>query len=326
MTAETLQAQLNAFATAQTAFNTARDARQTASSACTHFHTDIDEWLLKARDVLVPYLARSWSAAWAAAGFVNHSTSIQGSVGDQLNLLGLLAAFFTANPNYDDPAVGITGVAGATLKTNSEAADTAFNASKTAAAAKMDARDAALAALTGSMRMLIRILDELLAPEDPRWATFGLNVPDADVTPAAPQNLTVSIADGPVLLAACDGEPQVTRFRWRMMVIGVDAEFRLAASTKSPLAQFDKVLPGQAVELMVQAANQSSQSLPSASVFVTLPTVAERMASAKASSTGAGETVSGYSSTQAPAGQGSAPEGQGAARGGRSLESNGARH
>ena len=326
MTAATLQAQLNGFAAAQSQFNTARDARQTVSTACTSFHTAIDAWLLKARDVLLPYLGRSWTAAWAAAGFVNHSTAVPPYVGDQLNLLGLLSPYYTANPDYEDPAVGVTGAAGTTLKTNSEAADTAFDASKTAATTKKDSRDAALEALKGSMRMLVRILDEMLDADDPRWTTFGLNMPDADTTPAAPENLTANFAEGPVLLAACDAVPLATRYRWRTKLVGVDADFRLAASTKSPLAQLDKVRPGQTVELMVQAANQTSQSLPSASVFVTLPTAAERMSFTKAASDASGETAPGHSSTQSSAGNGFTPESNGASRGGRNLETNGARH
>ena len=192
-------------------------------------------------------------------------------VGDQLNLLGLMAAFFTANPNYEDSAIGVTGTAGTILKTNSEAADTALNAAKTLATTKKDARDAALEALKGSMRMLVRILDELLDADDPSWATFGLNMPDAETTPVAPINLTANFAEGPVLLASCDAVPLATRYRWRIKLVGLETEFRLAASTKSPLAQIDKVLPGQSVELIVQAANQTSQSVPSESVFVTLP-------------------------------------------------------
>ena len=74
-----------------------------------------------------------WGEAWAAAGFVNHSISVAGSVGDQLNLLGLLATYFTNNPDYEDPAVGVTGAAGMTLKTNSTTADAAFNTAKAAA-------------------------------------------------------------------------------------------------------------------------------------------------------------------------------------------------
>lgn len=141
--------------------------------------------------------------------------------------------------------------------------------------------------------MLIRILEELLAPDDPRWTTFGLNMPAADVTPAAPTNLTANIADGPVLLASCDATPLATRYRWRIKVVGVDAEFRLAASTKSSLAQLDKVLPGQSVKM---ASNES------------------------------GETVSGYTSTQTSAGNGSASESNGETRRARNLETNGARH
>ena len=235
LTAATLQAQIGTFTTAQTTFNTARDARLTASTACTDFHANINEWLTKARAVLVPSLGGFWSAAWAAAGFVDRTTRVPKNVGDQLNLLGLLAAYFTANPDYEDPAIGITGTAGAVLKTNSVAADTAFNAAKTAATTKKDARDAETESLTGSMRMLIRILDGVLAADDPRWTTFGLNIPDADTTPAAPRNLTATFANGPVLLAACDAVPLATRYRWRIKVPNVDAEFRLAASTKSPL-------------------------------------------------------------------------------------------
>lgn len=326
LTAASLKAQLAAYAEAQSIYNIARDARQKASTACTDIHANIGEWLLKARDVLVPYLGRAWSAAWIPAGFVDHSTAVPPYVGDQLNLLGLLSTYLAANPDYEDPKVGVTGAAGEALKKSSNTADDTFSAAKTAATEKLAARDTALEALKGSMRMLTRILDELLAADDPRWTAFGLNIPDSDVTPAAPTNLTVNIADGPVLMASCNVVPLATRYRWRIKLVGVEADFRLAASTKSPLAQLDKVLPGQSVELMVQAANPSAQSVPSESVFVTLPTVAERTPSVKTASNGSGETVAGYTSTQASTGNGFAAESNGATRGSRNLESNGARH
>ena len=319
LSAASLQAQLNVFSTAQTEYNTTRDARQSASTLCTEAHATIYEWLLKGRDVLLPYLGRSWSAVWIPAGFVDHSTAVPKYVGDQLNLLGLISAFFTANPNYEDAAIGVTGTAGTTLKTNSEAADTAFNAAKTLATTKKAARDAALEALKGSMRMLVSILDELLAADDPRWATFGLNMPDADTTPAAPENLVANFADGPVLLASCDAVPLATRYRWRIKVVGVDVDYRLAASTKSPLAQLDKVRPGQTVELIVQAANQTSQSLPSESVFVTLP-------AGRAAASVSTEAVTGYTSLQPPSPASAAPEGNGPTRSSRKPESNGTRH
>ncbi len=321
MTAVTLQAQINVFSTAQSLFNAARVARQLACKACTEFHADIEQWLTKARDVLVPYLGRGWSADWVAAGFADHSTAVPKTVGDQLKLLGLMAAFFADHPNYEDPEVGITEAAASALEASSLGADATFDVRKTAASDKKKDRTAALADLQGGMRMLIGILDQMLAPDDSRWATFGLNMPGADVTPAAPENLTVNFADGPVLLAACDAVPLATRYRWRIRLEDVEEDFRLAASTKSPLAQIDKVLPGQTVELIVQAANSSAQSVPSESVVVTLPTVAERTQTVKAAANGSGETAAGYTSLEVPA-----AEGNGAARSARKPEPNGARH
>ena len=320
-TALTLQAQINVFTTAQSLFNAARVARQLAGKACTDFHKDIELWLTRARDVLVPYLGRSWSVEWVSAGFSDHSTAVPRSVGDQLKLLGLMAAFFADHPNYEDPEVGITEAAATALQANSLGADATFNVRKTAASEQKGGRTTALAELQSGMRMLIGILDQLLGADDPRWETFGLNRPEADVTPAAPENLTVNFADGPVLLTACGAVPLATRYRWRMRLVDLEEDFRLAASTKSPLAQIEKVLPGQTVELIVQAANASAQSLPSESVVVTLPTVAERMPAVKVVANGSGETVSGYTSLEAPA-----VEGNGAARSARKPEPNGARH
>ena len=326
ITAGTLQGQLNAFAAAQTDFNTSRKAKEDASALSTQYHAQIEAWLLKAREVLVPILGRSWSAAWAEAGFVDRSTAVPTAVGEQLNLIGLLAAFFTANPSYENGSLEVTAATATALRVGSVTADGALDALKTAAAAKKAARDAALETLRGSMRMLVRILDELLAADDPRWTTFGLNLPDADTTPAAPEHVTASLAEGTLILAACAAVPLATRYRWRMRRVGIDPDFVLAASTKSPLAQIDHALPGQTVELMVQAANESAQSLPSASVFITLPPVAERMAAVKAAAGGSGEAPSGYTALQAASPDGSGAEEHGAARGGRSREANGARH
>ena len=120
-----------------------------------------------------------------------------------------------------------------------------------------------------------------------------------------------------MLLASCDAVPLASRYRWRIKVVGVDADYRLAASTKSPLAQLGKVLPGQTVELIVQAANQTSQSLPSESVFVTLPALAAVAPLAKAAPD---ERAAGYTNLAATA-SGPEAEGNGSVRSSRRLES-----
>ena len=61
---------------------------------------------------------------------------------------------------------------------------------------KKTARAAAIEALRGTMRVLIGILEDKLAPDDARWADFGLNQPAADTTPAAPIGVTATVVDG----------------------------------------------------------------------------------------------------------------------------------
>ena len=75
---------------------------------------------------------------------------------------------------------------------------------------------------------------------------------------------------------------------------------------------------------MVQAANQTTQSLPSESVFVTLPVLSA--ATTKAVAPVSGEAGTGYPSLEANPDSPAKAEGNGSSRGSRKLESNGARH
>ena len=272
VTAISLQARLTAFTSTNTDFNNARKVRQNALSACTAANQEIEAWLTKARSVLVPYLGNAWSAAWAEAGFTDNSTAVPRTVGDRFQLIGLLAPFLAANPNYEDPdpKVKVTAAEALRLQTQSTDADAALNPAETAAGEKKKAREAALADVTDAMRMLIRILDGLLDADDPRWATFGLNEPGAVTTPAAPTNLTVTVVEGPALLCQCEAVPTATRYRWRMRAAGAK-RYRLATGTTGPLVQIDGVMRGETVEMVVQAVSGSAQSAASDSVRVTIP-------------------------------------------------------
>ncbi len=68
-----------------------------------------------------------------------------------------------------------------------------------------------------------------------------------------------------------------------MKLVGVQSEYQLAASSPAPMAAIAGVLPGQTVEIIVQAVNGSLQSVPSASVTFTvlLPVKAAEAPAAK---------------------------------------------
>ena len=125
--------------------------------------------------------------------------------------------------------------------------------------------------LTAAMRALIKNLEGKLAKNDPRWLAFGLNIPAASSTPGQPVNVAAHTDDTGAILVQCDAVPLALRYRWRMLVAGVQTEYQLAASTTEPLASIGGVSAGQTVQLVVQAVNGSSQGVASEPVVFTLP-------------------------------------------------------
>ena len=270
ITAATMQADLDAYMNAGTSFNLARSARLAMYEV---YHTRIDElyvWLGRVSGVLTGFFGFRWSNQWAQAGYVNNSTAIPSSINGRTALTQELVAFFTADPNYQAPQLTVTAAVGAAQLAavlNAQAAAVTSDANLAAAGqARAEAREA----LATQMRMLIRILQGLLAPDDVRWLAFGLNMPGTDTTPGEPLNFTAEVMSDFTIMAECDPVPRATRYRWRMKVEGVETEFSLAASTVAPLAIIASIEPGQTVELYVQAVNGNAQGVPSETVTLTL--------------------------------------------------------
>ena len=102
--------------------------------------------------------------------------------------------------------------------------------------------------------MLIGILKGILSPTDPRWETFGLNIPATPTTPGIPQNVILT-QSGSNVLAQWDAVALATRYRVRMMIVGVDTKYRLVASGTEPMALISDLLPGAQINVIVQAVN-----------------------------------------------------------------------
>lgn len=270
VTAAAMQADLDGFIAAENDFNSARSARLAAYAA---FHLQDDAlyaWLGKVRGVLTGFFGFRWSNQWAQAGYTTPSTATPRTIEGRIGLALRLIAFFTANPSYEAPSVGVTAAAGTAARTAVVDSQAAAVAADGALKAKGDSRASAKAELVTLMRMLIQILGGLLEANDPRWMAFGLNMPSADTTPGKPVNVAAEVMPDFTIMVQCDPVPLATRYRWRMKVVGVDTEFGLGASTSAPLAVISSVDPGQTVELYVQAVNGSAQGVPSETVTVTL--------------------------------------------------------
>ncbi|MDQ6622981.1 MAG: hypothetical protein M3Y86_05785 [Verrucomicrobiota bacterium] len=71
----------------------------------------------------------------------------------------------------------------------------------------------------------------------------------------------------------CDAVSLATRYRWRMLLVGIQMEYQLAARSTGPMAVIADVPPGQRVRLIVQAVNGNLQGVASDSIQFAIPPV-----------------------------------------------------
>ncbi len=272
MTATSFGALLAAFKAALGNYNQARGNEQGAYDLFHAKVADLSSWLQVVRGVLVGYFGNRYTTRWAEAGFVQPSTAIPTKIEDRIALAEKLGQFFTANPNYEVAGLNATAAQATVLLTAANAAEDPLLQAQTAAKSTLDLLVAAETKLITNMRMLIGILKGLLSPADPRWASFGLNIPSTRTTPAAPQNVTLT-PSGNTTLVRWDAVALATRYRLRMMVVGVDTQYRLVASGKAPMGVISGLPPGATIMVIVQAVNGDAQGKASEPVTYMVPVI-----------------------------------------------------
>ena len=176
--------------------------------------TDLDDWLVVVRGILIGDFGNRWNTMWAQAGFVQPSTAIPKRLQAKIALALKLSQFFTANPSYEVASKDVTAAKATALRNAVVSAQGALQTKDVALTTASDALEAAQVALVKEMRMLIDILAGLLGKDDPRWEAFGLNRPGMDTTPAAPTGLRATVMGSQVLLEN-DSTPLATRYRYR---------------------------------------------------------------------------------------------------------------
>ncbi len=125
-------------------------------------------------------------------------------------------------------------------------------------------------ALVGQMKDLLRNLSSVLADNDARWLSFGLQLPSTITTPGQPVNVTAHMDDQGRVVVQCDATPLATRYRTRIKVVGVDTDYRLAASSTEPIMLGGGVQAGQTIQIIVQAVNGSLQGVASEPIQFTV--------------------------------------------------------
>lgn len=274
-----MQTDLTAFNRAEIDFGKARQTLKDAQTTLIPAAQALLDFLNVARPALIGHYGYFWTADWAAAGFVNNSTAIPGSIEERLGLAAGLVSFFTANPSFEIASTGATAANGETIYQAAEAAQEGVADAQAALDDAETVRKPATVTLLADMRGVIKNLEAALSKSDPRWLAFGLQIPAMNTTPRKPTGMAAQLdpATGGVFLS-CDTQPFGYRFRWRGRVAGSGLPFELMARSTQPLGLTKPVAPGTALEFVVQAVNGSAQSVPSDSIFFTVPPVGVRAA------------------------------------------------
>jgi len=272
-TPETFGDVLFAFEKSEDALTACRAERQAAADATTVAMTAIVEWLAKSKNVLAEALGRRWSPQWAPTGFSNHSTRIPTKLEDRLTLTGRLVAFLASRPSFEMHSIDVTASFGAKLHETALRKRQELTKATGAQASQNQKWTTAFKALTEEISSLIKTLKATLDEDDSRWPNFGLPMPSARSTPRQPANVRMQLDESGGLVVECDPVPLATRYRCRMLLLGEETEFRLVASGAEPILKITGLLPGQAVQVMVQAVNRGLQSVASRPQIFVLPEV-----------------------------------------------------
>ena len=129
----------------------------------------------------------------------------------------------------------------------------------------------ALSALRARLRRLLAELRQVLAADDPRWVSFGFNIPADNTRPDVPTNLVVTDGRQGHMIVSWTKAPRAVKYRIRRQIIGVDDEFVLVKSTSETDADLNTFVTGQRVLLEVSATNTAGESLPSEPVEHVIP-------------------------------------------------------
>ncbi len=267
-----IQADITALSAAQHAFQAERQAKKGLVAAQRSADSNGKAFIASFKNALESTLGSQWSVSWLPTGFVNNSLEIPSSMPGRQTLLATMRDYLTANPAHENAPLNVTAAQATALHSALAAARSAVSANLVKIGQKRTARNAARTALEKRLGGLIDELDQLLAGDDPIWLAFGLNMPDADVTPGRPESLVLSIGTQNTVFAEWDDVVNADYYRLFRQIVGVDAEFiEVNPNPSDSFAMVGAFSNGQTVRVKVRAVTGTLEGPDSEVAEVTLP-------------------------------------------------------
>jgi len=263
----------NANKGSQLVYKSCEDAAKDARSALKALSDGTVKTLLTAyRDVLERIHGKKHNAGWGAAGFTD-GTAVPREHDKRQSLLAAMRSYLAANagheatlPQPSGPPLAVTAAAALALGTTFQAAFDLVNAKEGEQANCKNLRDADKDALFDEVSGTIRELGDLLADDDPRWETFGLNIP-ANPNPPEPVSAATLTAVGPGREElAWPAATRATYYRLFLKIHGVDTDFQFIKRDSDLDHTFTNLTPGTTISAYIIAANPGGEAVPSPTV------------------------------------------------------------
>lgn len=254
-----------------------RAAKAAASS--THKTADSNGKAFIARFILMekPRLGASWGPLWQEAGFTAGSISNPNTLDARFILLGKLAAFLTAHPEYHvtdaaRPDLDLTAATAQAAYTAVSAARTGANDANVANGNALADRDTKLAAMRARLIGLRGELAQLPLPDDsPLWYAFGFNRPADPATPGVPDQLvlTAGAPGSGTLIADWAPSRRATSYRVKIAVEG-ETEPRVFGLFSDDQAAIAGLPLAKLLTVTIVAHNEAGDSAASEPASITL--------------------------------------------------------
>jgi len=228
--------------------------------------------LMAYRDSLVSVHGRKNNAGWQSAGFAKN-TAVPIKHTERQTLLAAMRSYLAAKPEHESsqlqpsgPPLAVTAAAALALGVTFQAAFDLVSTRGSDQETCKNLRDADFDALSHEVSGTIAELRGLLAADDPRWESFGLNIPANPRSPEPVPGLTLTPDGNGRLILSWLAAVRASYYRIFIKVAGVDTDFRFLARDKDLDHTIKDLPPGSSVSVYVVAANGAGESEPSATV------------------------------------------------------------
>ena len=267
-TPENITFDLNALVTARDNFEQAKVALTVTRNNFLLKTQMTRETIRIARDILKQYLGTEYNNQWDALGLPPVSIAVPYTA-DELYPAALgFKAHFLAHPERENIPLQITAVKLQALYDDLVAAQTTVLTEEEAVEQLKIVRDDKADRLFKRLRATIEELNLLMGPLDPRWKTFGFNMPGAPETPDAPTNVSAVLVGPTAAAIKWDAAPRAEYYRVWMKIHSAEGDYTAMGSPADLDFTLENLPANSTIDIVVSAVNNGGESAVSEVITV----------------------------------------------------------